>query len=343
MRRILGAVALLLLVAVGCSSSSDDEGASTTTTTTSSSSTTSTTTASSLAPIRFDDPGEVQIAEGIVIVDCEGNRPSLCVEVDGELAGDVELIAGFPMDEGDTPTSWAREMIDTFRADRADGCPDFTFAPNPVRSVRVAGRPGAAGGFRLLDADGDIVEDVRNHYVVVEGQMALLSADAYARSGGCLPPPDTDLSFSPEEFGRVVPHLDRIVAAVVLPEGDSAAVDDCPSRPSGSSPAQFDDGAGTYAVTSLEYGDGEVAFDVVQWVSDPQEPNDYRIENGSPQVRTAPVRQGALVLALVDPGGPALEKVEPTDLTTREPSADEVWWLTFDEGSVTEICQQYRP
>jgi hypothetical protein len=342
-KRLLGAVAVVLLVGVGCSSSSssDGEDASSSTTSSSTSSTTSTTTAAgpALGPIRFNDPGDVRVAEGIVLVDCEGNRPNICVEIDGEPAGDIELIAGFPMKAGDTPASWARDMIDTFRADRADGCPDFDFAPNPVRSVRVAGRPGAAGGFRLL-ADGDVVEDVRNYYVEVGGQMAVVGADAYARSGGCLPPPEVDPSFSPEQFGQVVLHLDRIVAALVLPE---ATGDDCPSRPSGTSPAVFDDAAGTYAVTSLEYGDGEVAFDVVQWVSDPEEPNDHRIENRSTQVRTAPVRQGALVLALVDPGGPALEQVEPTDLTTREPSADEVWWLTFDDGSVTEICQQYRP
>lgn len=285
----------------------------------------------------------MRIAEGVVLVDCEGNRPSLCVELDGEPAGDIELIAGFPMEPGDTPASWAQDMVATFRRARADGCAGFTFEPHAVRSVAVADGRGAAGGFRLLDGDGTLVEDVRNYYVVVDGQMALLSVDAYARSGGCLPPPDTDLSFTPADLERLAPHLDRIADAVVLPEVDGAAVDDCPSRPSGSSPAQFDDAAGTYAVTSLQYGDGEVAFDVVQWVSEPEEPNDHRLENSSSQVRTAPVRQGALVLALVDAGGPALEQLEPTDLTTREPSADEVWWLTFDDGSVTEICQQYRP
>lgn len=342
MRRRLGAATVALLAGIGCSSPGGEDAAAPTSSSPASSTTTSAA-GPALGPIRFDDPGEVPIAEGIVLVDCEGDRPSLCVELDGEQAGDIELIGGYPMAAGDSPASWARDMVATFRQDRADGCPDFTYEPHPVRSLDVAGGRGAAGGFRLLDGDGAVVEDVRNYYVVVEGQMALLTADAHARSGGCLPPPESDLSFTPSGLERLAPHLDRIAAAVVLPAGYAAAADDCPNRPSGSTPAEFGAGAGTYAVTSLEYGDGEVAFDVVQWVSDPEAPDGHRIENSSLQVRTAPVRHGAVVLALVEPGGSALQQLEPTDLTTREPSADEVWWLTFDDGSVTEICQQYRP
>ena len=206
-----------LVVALSACASDDDEPSAPTTTTTR-----ATTTTASAATLTVDWTGsfETALPNGWTIRDCEGARTNVCV-YDGEaFLGDIELLAGYPLSPEDHPTNpqavaedWARDMISQFQEDRASGCADFTFTPLEVTEADVGGRLGARGGFVLRSSTGAVVEHVVNHYVVVDGSMSIINTDAYARDAGCLPPSDTDPSFTPDDLARLDDGLlDRIVA-----------------------------------------------------------------------------------------------------------------------------------
>lgn len=145
------------------------------------------------------------------------------------------------------------------------------------------------------------------------------------------------------------------------PDGEAAA--SCPEPFAGSSPAEFDDSAGTYAASDLEIDVAarNVSFDVVQWLvgqdaadayhqeqpDDPEgPPNDYYVRNESDTVRTAPIAADAPVflVRLHDDGnadvGPGTVEELPEYLAG---SGMRIWWLTFDDGEVVGICEQYTP
>jgi hypothetical protein len=139
--------------------------------------------------------------------------------------------------------------------------------------------------------------------------------------------------------------------------------DRCPSAPAGSSPAEFDPAAGTYSAqgVTLDLATGSLEFNVVQWLTgddarkvwlednpdDPYgPPNDYYIVDASDRVRTAPVDSDAAVyLVHLDDGTTAVEADSLDGLAQYLDGGDPVYtyWLTFDDGVVTEICEQYRP
>lgn len=187
------------------------------------------TTAPGAEPIAVSWTGtaEVALPNGWTVRDCEGDRPHVCVYDGTAFLGDIELVAGYPLDpDGDKGTpravalAWARRMIDDFRADRARGCAAFTFAPLEVSEATVGGRPGARGGFTLADSGGRVVEHVINHYVVVDGRMTIVNADAYAATGGCLPPAEDSPSFAPEHLRELDQGiLARIVAGSPVTAG----------------------------------------------------------------------------------------------------------------------------
>lgn len=81
----------------------------------------------------------------------------------------------------------------------------------------IGGRPGARSGFTLQDSRGNVVERVVNHFVKRGDTMTLVNTDAYTTEGGCLPPSDGDLSFTPEDLETFEPYLDRLVADTPLP------------------------------------------------------------------------------------------------------------------------------
>ena len=144
---------------------------------------------------------------------------------------------------------------------------------------------------------------------------------------------------------------------------------DCPHRPTGSSPAVFDHRAGTYAAQDLAFDPQAQAidFDVVQWLvgddaraayfaDNPQvdpstrgegPPGDYYIADESDAVRTAAVRPDVQV-RLTHLANNSDAAVEPDTLVglvdqLAAGHAEAVFWLTFEAGSVVEICEQYRP
>ncbi len=139
---------------------------------------------------------------------------------------------------------------------------------------------------------------------------------------------------------------------------------DCPGRPRGSSPSQFEPARGTYSaqVVTLEADPPSLTFDVVQWLTgedareawladnpgDPDgPPNDYYIVNANGQLRTAPVGAATTVrlthLRSDSTASLELDTLAGLGRYLVGGSPSDTYWLTFDRGVVTEICEQYRP
>lgn len=138
----------------------------------------------------------------------------------------------------------------------------------------------------------------------------------------------------------------------------------------GSSDGVFSDSSGTYAtlLTDLDVDAGTISFDVVQWYvgqdataawqdeypDDPQgPPNGYFVRNDSRTVRTASISSDVTVFLVrlledqdadLDPG--TLDEL-PSYLATQPGEADYLshnhYWLTFTDGSVQRICEQFTP
>jgi hypothetical protein len=145
----------------------------------------------------------------------------------------------------------------------------------------------------------------------------------------------------------------------------------CPQRPAGSSPAEFEASTGTYAalliaVDAVDPAAPSLDFDVVQWLTgedaaeayraanpdDPSgtPPNDYWLVNENPLVRSAPLASGAAVhlSASRTAGDPTLSAATVEELAAFVPDAaagvpGDVFWLTFSAGQVTDVCFQFRP
>ncbi len=138
---------------------------------------------------------------------------------------------------------------------------------------------------------------------------------------------------------------------------------DCPHRPPGSSPADFD-GDGTYAalIDSVGLAQSAVAFDIVEWLSgqdaiddyhlefpdDPEgPPNDYRIRNEEPELRAASVSPDLAVwlVRLTEDSSADIDAGTLDELPTYldDGGFGSPWWLTFEDGVITEICEQYVP
>lgn len=213
------------IAAVGAACSSSDSSESTSPSTTAPTTTTvvePTTTTLPTEPIRVDwsEPGEVPLPNGWTLRECDaGTRTNVCVYDGTKRLGDVELLPSYPLGPDDdasdpeaTALAWANRMIEHHGRDRAEGCAPFTFRPLPVSAATVGGRRGARGGFTLTNADGVVVEHVVNHYVLVDGAMTIINADAYAEQGGCLPPSEEDPSFAPDQLADFEPILARLVA-----------------------------------------------------------------------------------------------------------------------------------
>jgi hypothetical protein len=123
-----------------------------------------------------------------------------------------------------------------------------------------------------------------------------------------------------------------------------AGVDGVPSCESisGSSPAVFDAGAGTYASHLVDTTDpAAIDFDIVQWVESDDAPNGFEVVNDNPTVRTAALAEpGEIWLVAFGEDETAIDLV-PGELP--DGNADAVYWLTFDGGDIVEVCQQYVP
>jgi hypothetical protein len=138
-----------------------------------------------------------------------------------------------------------------------------------------------------------------------------------------------------------------------------------------SGPARFDAKAGTYSVylTGINMAKRTVSFNVIQFLmgedaidayheenpSDPNgPPNDYLIVDDGTTTRTAPAATDVVVrlVRLAEDGDPDLDPGTFGELPTylADYHADgsknlsyNPFWLTFDTGEVTQICEQFVP
>ena len=144
------------------------------------------------------------------------------------------------------------------------------------------------------------------------------------------------------------------------PTTAAAVAETCPDPFAGNSVAVFDEAGGQYAalVTAVSVEDGAISYDVVQWlVGDAADaayeaetgdssgvPNDYFLVNESDQVRTSPVDEAADI-RLIDMTSDDVTLARPAgldDLATADVEATP-FWLTFEEGAIVAVCQQYVP
>jgi hypothetical protein len=144
--------------------------------------------------------------------------------------------------------------------------------------------------------------------------------------------------------------------AAVDPEPPGAP---CPDPFAGSSPATFDDAGGQYAamIGAVAPDAGTIAFDVVQWlVGDEADeayeaetgdssgvPNDYYLRNESDEVRSATLAPDAEI-RLLDRAGDDVTATNPG--TVDELGALDLlnpFWLTFADGAIVGVCEQYVP
>ncbi len=133
-----------------------------------------------------------------------------------------------------------------------------------------------------------------------------------------------------------------------------------------SSRADFDPGSGQYAALLYEVDVSRqvVSFDIIQWLTgddanraqqaaSPDGPpfaaNDYFTVNAFVHTDEAAVRSGARVRLLTSPlntslalGPAALADIATRPILSRHPGMG-IFWLSFDGGEVTDICQQYTP
>jgi hypothetical protein len=132
---------------------------------------------------------------------------------------------------------------------------------------------------------------------------------------------------------------------------------ECRNQLPGDSPAAFDPSGGVYAAQSLTLTERRVLrFDIVQWLTGDHAnaayrresgdrsgaPNDYYIVIASKQLHTAMVAEDASIDVLrADGYAASLHRVSLEDLPTEEPAR--TFWLTFSNGRIPVICQQYWP
>lgn len=153
-----------------------------------------------------------------------------------------------------------------------------------------------------------------------------------------------------------------IVEHVSVSPDEDDEPNDCPQAPDGNSAVDFDDSRGTYATNIKSVEGDDITFDVVQWLvgdaadeahreefpDDPGgAPNDYFIRNANDEVRAAPIDAEATVrlVRLQTDADPSVDPGSVSELPTYVAAghSSDIYWLTFEDGAIVEICEQYRP
>jgi hypothetical protein len=225
--RVCWTVAALALAAGGCAAQGTPPTAAPTTAVSPTSSPTATETSPTRAPElvgSWTEPFTIELPNGFIVRDCEGERTHLCVHDGASLLGDVELLTGYPLDATeasenprDVLQQWAEAFVEQFRDDRGRGCAAFAFEAEAISETTVGGLLAVRAGFTLRDDDGRVVERVINHFTLLDGEVAIVNTDAYVDEGGCLGPSEYDPSFTPEQLDGFEPYLDALVGATPLP------------------------------------------------------------------------------------------------------------------------------
>jgi hypothetical protein len=132
--------------------------------------------------------------------------------------------------------------------------------------------------------------------------------------------------------------------------------------PTTSEPATFADGRHPVYLKTVDPGQQTITFDLIQFFTgeaatkaaaeDGEEsppPNDYYIRNVNPRLRTLPVRSGAPITVNVLAAGSTGNATKDVSVTLAElagyfpNSGTAPFWITVDQGQVTEIAQQFLP
>ncbi len=206
-------------------------------------------------------------------------------------------------------------------------------------------------------------------------RLVTLVAAVVLATGACS---DGDSADDEDATGTTTTTVEPTTSTSTTPETTADATTTSTTSPptppatchDGSSDGVFDDATGTYAtlLAELDPDAGTISFDVVQWYvgqdatdawqaeypDDPYgPPNDYFVRNDNPAVRTAPIAADPTVFLVrmledqdadLDPG--TLDELP--DYLASQPGEDgyashNVYWLSFSDGSVDRICEQFTP
>jgi hypothetical protein len=137
----------------------------------------------------WDDPtGEADLGDGWMLVDCLGDAPLWCFELDGELRGsrefgrlpDDDRLTGAEHDEGrrEALRALVRDFGEWLTEDRALGCPGHTVELAAIRDVTVAGAPGVVRVHTMRDGSGTVVESSLAVHVADGADHVLFSVNA---------------------------------------------------------------------------------------------------------------------------------------------------------------------
>ncbi len=106
----------------------------------------------------------------------------------------------------------------------------------------------------------------------------------------------------------------------------------------------------TVTVDVVQFLTGEAAAEAAREDGAPEvpPPNDYWVRNTNPVLRELPVTAGAAItvntLAGAESGSSAQDVSRTLDeLSVTDGLADAVFWLTVEDGQVTEVAEQYLP
>jgi hypothetical protein len=179
-----------------------------------------------LPVIDWADLEPVDLGDGWIVRDCDGDAPLLCFDRNGEFVGLIELntfpvpaeLAGVGSEDELVAAmrTWATDNLDGVVADRSEGCgADYEVEVEAPVEQTVAGNNGVRYGFRGIEG-GAMTEYVISYATVADDQLWIVVADG-AADGGCMGSDELDL-FDPAVLETLVPLLDRVVAGMVLPD-----------------------------------------------------------------------------------------------------------------------------
>jgi hypothetical protein len=170
----------------------------------------------------WDDPtGVADLGDGWMLVDCLGDAPLWCFELDGELRGTLEFgrwpdddrLADAADDEGrrDALHALVLDFGEWLHDDRAAGCPGHTVELAAVRDVTVAGAPGVVRAHTMRDGPGAVVERSLAIHVADGADHVLFTVNAN-EEGACVAS-ETAVELRPAELeslaGRIVDLVRR--------------------------------------------------------------------------------------------------------------------------------------
>lgn len=196
---------------------------------------TSSSTPDPIGPLAVDwtDPDlAVELDNGWILRDCDGDAPLLCVHDGDDLLGVLEAgssplddeLAGILETEGVEATlrHHIAEHHGILSADRGRGCADgYRYEEHPTEPALLAGVPALRFGSSGYAGDAEVERNV-NYITIWGGQLRSISA--VANDPGSCVHSDTLVELRPQELARLQPELDSLVAGSVLPES-TAIVD----------------------------------------------------------------------------------------------------------------------